>query len=121
MVPSLTVGHSALLAGRAARNGCSHALIGTLLLVFVAPFVLIMSYIITAGLYEIGNLGSRVVDGFTQISPGRRPHRAPNRPVQAPPTRMPDRAVILKIMPLTVALLSAGLVILIWGMASATT
>jgi Zn-dependent protease with chaperone function len=129
MVHSLIGNHPPLVCGRAVRNGVSHALIGAFLLVFLAPFVLVMSYIVTAGLYEIGNVGS-IVAGFMRIERNHNQDPRTALPLYKSPGQTPegaagshtfDRATIVRTMPVTVGLLSAGMVILLLGMSSATT
>ena len=84
----------------------------------LAPFVLILSYIVTAGLTELARAGSEILAvlvwskhiGYTHAT-------SPLHRIAHPS----DPSLILRLMPWTVDLISAGLAILLWGMSSATT
>jgi Zn-dependent protease with chaperone function len=107
-----------LARGRSARNGLNRALIVSILFVVLAPFVLVLSYIIAAGLTELARAGSQILASFVWIG-----HRGNvTRDVLFHNgSRTSDWSLILRLMPWTVSLLSAGTAILLWGMSSAAT
>src|SRR5271169_3818439 len=93
MVSSVIENHSPFVSGRTVRNGISHWLIGALLLLCLAPFVLVMSYITTAGLYELGNVGSQIVASLTQVEQHYHKQGVPaDSPVHESPGQSPKQA-----------------------------
>jgi Zn-dependent protease with chaperone function len=110
--------HLPLVYGRAARHLLNRTLIASLLLVVLAPFVLVAGYVVTAGLVEMASGGSQLIATLARIGHHHQPHPAPDAIADTHPT---DRALIVRLLPMTVDMLAAGLVILVWGMSSATT
>ena len=105
------------LRSRPARHVVNLALIVSILLVVPAPFVLILSYIVTAAAAEPATAGSQILAFF---APGHSVHPHGGEGFYNG-SYFPDRTLILRLMPWTVEFLSAGMAILLWGLSSATT
>jgi heat shock protein HtpX len=102
---------------RITHNVFNRALVATILLVVLAPFVLVLSFIITAAMTETAKAGAQVMAGVASIQ--HRGHGGKGFASQKT-SLVPDGKLIMKLMPWTVQFLSAGIAILLWGMSSAT-
>jgi Zn-dependent protease with chaperone function len=104
--------------GRSARNLLNRALIVFILFIVLAPFVLILSYIVTAAVTEMARAGSQILASLVW-----REHRekAHGGSVYSPVNYTSDHSLVATLMPWTVEFLSAGVVILLWGLSPATT
>lgn len=117
-----TESHVPLLYGRSARLGWNRVLIGSVLVIVLAPFVLAMGYVITASINEVGTAGADVIAAFSRSELF---HQRPYAPLGKTPekkkvVRISDHEFVHRFMPVTVDLLGVGIAVLLWGMSSGT-
>ena len=97
------------------RNLLNQALIVFIMVVVLAPFVLVLSFMITAAGTELARAGSEILAGVARIQQSGRKQKSP---AVESGTFASDRKLIVKLMPWTAEFLTAGIAILLWGMST---